>query len=255
MAATKYEYTKAIDIPRLSQEIRASSITIALDYISVEGADAVDIWFKEAISAGEKTTLDGLVTAHVNDPLPNVEPQKDSDGAYMMRPKVTKSGRTFQARLHEFTTSLLDSGKSMGWDGANTAGEVAMKFYDINDVELSSPTQADLDANCYMTEVDINFTFAYEIFRAAIWIENETSEDCRGWCRMLPDVPYAAGGEREMLRGFNVKFIQRKTEVMFDGAAPKDIPTGQFPGSHFRLRFRHNRGHQVSFMANWELFK
>jgi len=70
MAATKYAYSVSTDFPNakvnidsLTDEIQASTITVALDYINVAGDDC-DIWFKAAITGAEETTLDGIVAAH-----------------------------------------------------------------------------------------------------------------------------------------------------------------------------------------------
>jgi hypothetical protein len=60
---TKYTYSIATDFPgtglasdRMDQDIRDSSIVTALDRIDVAG-DVCDIWFKDALSAEDKTTL------------------------------------------------------------------------------------------------------------------------------------------------------------------------------------------------------
>ena len=78
--ATKYTYSIANDFPggkansdNLTTEIAASSIVTALDRIGITG-DVIDIWFKDALSAADKTTLDndttgpagGLIAAHDN---------------------------------------------------------------------------------------------------------------------------------------------------------------------------------------------
>jgi len=75
MASAKYTYSVSTDFPnhkvdidRLTIEIANSAIIVALDYISVSG-DVCDIWFKNALSPGEKTTLDGLVAAHNGSPM------------------------------------------------------------------------------------------------------------------------------------------------------------------------------------------
>jgi hypothetical protein len=77
---TKYTLSIASDFPggavnttTLTTEIQASSIVTALDRIDTAG-DVIDIWFKDALSAGDKTTLDndatgpagGLIAAHNN---------------------------------------------------------------------------------------------------------------------------------------------------------------------------------------------
>jgi hypothetical protein len=80
MAATKYTYSvstdftglsSGYDVPatdKLESEIQTSAIVIALDYIATSGDDC-DIWFKDALSAGDETILDGLVAAHDGVPL------------------------------------------------------------------------------------------------------------------------------------------------------------------------------------------
>jgi hypothetical protein len=67
MAATKYTYSKATDFPSdldstlLAAEIGASAIAGTLQRISTLG-DVVDIWFADALSAGDKTLLDNDVS-------------------------------------------------------------------------------------------------------------------------------------------------------------------------------------------------
>ncbi len=64
----EYNYTQAdVNTSQLASEIQESAITIALDYINTSGDD-IAIFFKATLSAGEETTLDGLVSAHVIDP-------------------------------------------------------------------------------------------------------------------------------------------------------------------------------------------
>ena len=52
-----------VNISSLASEIAASPIVTALDHISVIGQN-IDINFKAALSAGDKSTLDALVAAH-----------------------------------------------------------------------------------------------------------------------------------------------------------------------------------------------
>lgn len=80
MASTKYTYSIQNDFPnhavasdRLLSEIRASAIITAVDYINTSGDDC-DIWFKDALSAGDETILDGLVAIHSGEPLPSNVP-------------------------------------------------------------------------------------------------------------------------------------------------------------------------------------
>jgi hypothetical protein len=75
MAATKYSYSISSDFPnhkvstdRLTLEIQQSQIVVALDYINTSGDDC-DIWFKDALSSGDETILDGVVANHSGEPL------------------------------------------------------------------------------------------------------------------------------------------------------------------------------------------
>jgi hypothetical protein len=92
MAETTYTYTIATDFPggamntgKLMEEIRASSIVTAIERI--DGGTSAKIVFKDALSAGDKTILDGdttgpaggLIAAHDNTPYPSNEPAKTSD--------------------------------------------------------------------------------------------------------------------------------------------------------------------------------
>jgi len=70
MAATKYTYSISADTlnnkvnsDKLGSEISSSSIVIALDYIET-AADVLDIWMKDALSAGDQTTLTNTVNTH-----------------------------------------------------------------------------------------------------------------------------------------------------------------------------------------------
>lgn len=86
MAATKYTYSVSgdtlngkVDLSHLDQDIRDSAIVTALDYLN-KSADVFDIWFKDALSTGDETVLDGIVAAHDGEPLPKPEAPKTSTG-------------------------------------------------------------------------------------------------------------------------------------------------------------------------------
>jgi hypothetical protein len=85
MAATTYTYSIADDFPggavntaKLHAEIQASAIVTALEGINTSG-DVIEIVFKDALSAGDKTILDGdttgpaggLIAAHDNTASPS----------------------------------------------------------------------------------------------------------------------------------------------------------------------------------------
>jgi len=61
-------FNKICDIPRLTQEISTSTITIALDYM-VQTGGVISIYFKAPLSSEEELSLTSLVNNHVNIPL------------------------------------------------------------------------------------------------------------------------------------------------------------------------------------------
>jgi hypothetical protein len=73
---TKYTYSIQNDFPnhrvestQLTQEIQNSAITIAILRIDT-AEDNCDIWFKDELSLDDKTILDGLISIHEGNPLP-----------------------------------------------------------------------------------------------------------------------------------------------------------------------------------------
>lgn len=98
-----YNYTKDASLDRLESEIIASSITIILDGITSNGS-ALTINFRASLSTSEETTLDGIVAAHVNTPLPVVNPVQ----------QVTLLKNTLEGNPI-FTLEKAFLGKSASW--------------------------------------------------------------------------------------------------------------------------------------------
>lgn len=105
--STRYEYTvnsdgtfpnKKVDLPRFTQEIQASSITVALDgpLQVIDGNCCID--FKLVLSDAEVLVLEALVRAHSGEPLPSGSQlvtldgvPTDSDGKPQMVPNLLPS--------------------------------------------------------------------------------------------------------------------------------------------------------------------
>ena len=76
---TNYTYSIQTSFPnhkvacdRLLQEVRASAIITAVDYInSSADDDTCDVWFKDVLSDADKAVLDAIVAAHSGEPLPD----------------------------------------------------------------------------------------------------------------------------------------------------------------------------------------
>jgi hypothetical protein len=116
MAQTKYTYSIAVDTANallaedsLKKEIEDSSIIIALDYIAALG-DVLDIYMKDALSTGDKTTLDAIVTSHEGVGLasdPTLVAIDSEPAAPPFAAKVTPEGKNLFARTtgKKFTLS------------------------------------------------------------------------------------------------------------------------------------------------------
>ena len=118
-----------VDTYALEKAISSSSITIALDYITATvSADDLEIQFKADISAGEETTLDGIVAAHdgvaINDP-DQVEISNDYIQAQTIKP-VGKSDGTKVS--HDFCDKTTWYEQSTEHTGITLADQGSNKF-------------------------------------------------------------------------------------------------------------------------------
>jgi hypothetical protein len=108
MAATKYTYSIAndtangiVNVDSLTQEVNAAAIAEDVDHINTVG-DVLDIWFPNALSAGDQTTLTNTVAAHTGEPpLPDV----DTTGGSTVRPLSSPSAPTVAAQGTTGSTS------------------------------------------------------------------------------------------------------------------------------------------------------
>ena len=80
MALTEYIYSAAddtangvADTGKLNSDVKNSAITTALEGVNISD-DEIKVIFKAALTAGEKTTLDGIVALHDGEPIVEVGP-------------------------------------------------------------------------------------------------------------------------------------------------------------------------------------
>lgn len=77
---TEYNFTQQIDYPDLlTENIQASSISVALDHIDTSGSGpsmVVSVWFKDVLSSDDQVTLNSVLSSYVNvaptPPVPKV---------------------------------------------------------------------------------------------------------------------------------------------------------------------------------------
>lgn len=104
-----------VNIDTFTDEIEGSSIIKELDYITVGSGDC-SIHFKTDLTAGEITTLDGLVAAHLGNAPILVVPPTMSDG----RPIVRADTRPLDTATYftgaSDTASGIGDGTALIWD-------------------------------------------------------------------------------------------------------------------------------------------
>lgn len=115
MPQTPYLYDLQLDFPNqavnedvLTAEIEASSITQPLVGISVAGDD-VTITFADALSAGEKTTLDTIVANHQGVPFAETVQRAFSEG------EDTTTDTSYQEKLSLATGPLPQGDYLVAW--------------------------------------------------------------------------------------------------------------------------------------------
>lgn len=266
---SQYDYTKTpCSIDRLTLEIQQSAIITALDHISLLG-DSVSIFFKAALSSGDESVLNTIISAHDGTPLPensttNVKlvedavTPKDSDGSPLQRIKVTKTGWHYQLHGIEFETSVLNSLESNKSDNSPW-NLCTMKFYElVNNIETEitgqNLTQTYLDSNCIKTVIDWEANFDIDIVGG--WLKQKTSptDYLNLWIVVAPDIPFQYGGSKEFISNLNLELMDKGVNI--DGKTPKYISYD--PVNHsgkFRLILRHSPGFKHGLHMIFELYK
>lgn len=237
MALTEYTYTIAADFPggvlnnpgRLVDEIRASAIVTALDHIdTAEGV--CSIWFKDALSAGDKTLLDGdtsdpaggLIAAHNDAPGPNSplqvevsnQPRIREDGVIYSVPKPSSFGYVMCDRDFKIKTCMVTTATSVEDLKMNTSTNKEESWQElslVNVYKLSAGNmvacadQADADANGVLSVWDYHAKMPdgttpidYELRDGLLYVDptlpaNEAF-DHRTYAVVAPGIPGASGG-------------------------------------------------------------
>jgi hypothetical protein len=154
--ATQFQFTISTDViagkadaGRLDQEIRDSSITIALEGVSIAG-DTLTIDFKSNLSAGEETALHGdatgpaggLVGNHSGEPLPDpstedgipvvhLDSPNEVDGKLLVTPTPSpgKGWKTYYTSYGDHATN--GRGKGIKLEAVLAGGDSASSDIDF----------------------------------------------------------------------------------------------------------------------------
>ena len=269
MATYKYSYTKTVAVDRLTVEIQASSITVALDHITALGT-AVDVYFKAELSVGEKTVLDGVVTSHVPTPLAEtalveLDEPKDPEGRQFTRNVVTEPNWHYSPRSLDFYTakrnSLYNRSHHCGAlnndatiDASPDMGDGWLKFYDATNTllvqdggESDEDFQIRLTANCCKTVLEFEPDFNYDVLGAKLQFRNPPSDRAYFWFVAAPDVPEAYGGNVVFMGGgMNISFFSDKGYFECDGKSVSRVTyDGTYHSGKVALITKHGVGVQI----------
>lgn len=259
---SQYDFTKTpVALDRLERDIRASSITVALDH-SVWSDPSLSVYFKADLSTDEQTTLAGIVSAHDGTKLPETPKPVDSDGADLARIKQTSIGWTFQDHSFEFKTSTTGSVVSLKSDGT-AFGYATMKFYELvdgNETLITGGNATDqgyLTANAIKTIVDWEPTIDYDVIAGEMRFYTEVTTDTRMWVVIAPDVPANLGGSKELLAGGrNLRFVEPRRPIVIDGRTSKHLTyNATYHSNKIRIIIRHTAGFALAIEACVQFYK
>jgi len=185
----------------------------------------------------------------------------DPDGDFIIRPKAAKKGWTFCLIPIEIETSKIDkfgTGAHIhckNFDGSDMSG-ISIKFYDSNDTELTSPTQATLDASCVKTVIDFEPAWDYEIIGGTIQQLTQPASPVRVWVVGVPDISYENGGSKVMVSGINLQYIDPTDKIEADGRVSKYMTyNATYHTNKLRFIFKHNTGYNHPLLINLQIYK
>jgi len=118
----------AVNTTGLTNEITASDITIALDYMNTD-ADDCEIWFKTELSTPEQTTLGEIMSAHTA-VVVNTDPPTMNDGRPIVRADTRPLDCQTYFTMAGDTASGIGDGTVLKWDFSND-DDIVELGYDI----------------------------------------------------------------------------------------------------------------------------
>jgi len=271
MAATKYTYSIAEDTlngavaaSKLATEIGASAIVTAFDHISTSG-DVLDIWFKDALSAGDETILDGVVAAHdginTSSNLQDLANQKiidepvDDAKTPITRPGACKPGRKYEARYFTFKSSDLDSLVCKKVDNSTSWTDIGLKLFDAVGDEITLEAN---EGNAVRTEITFGGAVTYEVIGGHLWVPETLAgaadDDWKVWVTGAPGIP-VVGDVPFLTGGMMLKWYKNKVFDMDGRSAKQLVYVEAAPAANqLKFTFRHPAGAVTEFMGMLEVF-
>jgi hypothetical protein len=238
--------------------------------MTIEAGASYTVQSNETLNFANSDTLIADITnglAQVNDSVADISgisnqidylkgiviSPKDNDGATIIRPKAAKSGWTYHLTAPEFTTSTINSLYHKDIAG-NDLNESWVKFYDVNNTELT--TQGSCDTDCVKTVFTFEPAWDYEIIGGTIKTFNDITDNIRIWVVAVPDVPAIYGGSKVMAQNINLKFIDSNNGIEADGRVSKFMQySNTYHTNKVQMTVRHPAGAKEAMMMAFEVFK
>lgn len=179
----------------------------------------------------------------------------DSEGRQVTRQAAAKAGWTILIHNIELETSNLTGLYSKDYLGNDSNG-LSVKFYDINNTELT--TQGSIDTDCVKTELIFKPNYDYEILGGNVFHVEEPATDVRLWCigGMLEG---GAAYVKEMIRGVNFRYISVGDHIKIDGRTTKymkkDTVGAPYQTNQLKFIIKHNAGLKFKISIAIEYFR
>jgi hypothetical protein len=163
----------------------------------------------------------------------------DVSGRTLTRIAATTSGWHFEGLGVDYETSKLASFYCSDADG-NDLGVGGIKFYNNADVELVAGTQAELDANCVKTVIDIQIPWDLDLIRGRV-LQAKATQAASLWTVFAPHIPVESGGSKRMITNLNLCNVE---QIAFDGKAALRVTHDPINNSNLqRVTIKHALGY------------
>jgi hypothetical protein len=281
MSNFKYEYTKdPCCLQRLENEIRASSIIISLDYMTLLGI-TLDIYFKAELSTDDKTTLDALIVAHTGEPMPpeavliQLE-NHDEEGRPYTKDVITEPIWHYSPRSLDFYTSKHESLYNRSHlcdpnnvttggtiDGSLDLGDASMHFFDGTNTALTQGAeesdvdfQTRLTGNCTKTVIEFEPHWDYDVIGAKLQIRNPPSDRAYFWFVAAPDIPAEYGGSVVFMGGgMNLHFFSESETFYCDAKTVSRVTYDSvYHSGKVAIVAKHNVGVQIGIQMIYKFY-
>ncbi len=231
----EYPFQKEVNAGRLTAEVRASNIVTALDRTVVNGG-VVTLYFKGELSTAEVEILDGVITSHVNEPLP-----RDTVPTVRVQEEGLENTGIFIQEGGEFDTTGKSAGETLyvehSWP------------YDVSLLEMQWTQEPEFKGNRAWSVVSPNTPIGPVQADADLGnTELQLTEAAIGSLKLgysLKQNCTPLGNDGELL-GYVVEIDAEHNTVTLD----RGIPNGIVAATNVFMEFLVNRGIGVKLGSN-----